>query len=1235
MLLCANQTNGAFAISVTGSALPVLLLYTNGTFCEFAPSSPYTLIPLQTYTAYSDYEIEVHFCNATSFYVMINGTTYDNAGANFTTLDSASFGTVTGIRIQSNWFSTSTSGKTMQVDNVCTSWSSLPYGCVADFETYLTLDDSPWTLYAGAFRCYTNGTYQYANMTGGYIDGASPGITCDFDSISVHQNASVTISIHYESIAGVSVIGLSDGVNTGATLILANGGTTWIVGYLDSGMNVQLTGGTIPKTGFSTMTFQMLGPDTFNLIFGGNTYGVYQGFASMNTVDMIAFVDTGAGSEWSIDGLDTSWTAGDDVAVVTWYNASLYRRDQGTGMIAFNSTLELQDFSTPLTIVAGFQTGPGWSIDNGTTNGSVIIADNALLYSSTNASEAYCPYADYFPMLTTPDSASFMLRFTNTGNTSFQIESTSFPNYPDPPFPDFFAIHFLHVPGNRKIIQLKNTGSTMENWDSSTGNDWEYETWIGVQLDFNWQEHEITFTVSSKGTKTIDFVNVNATLARLRFYKPAPVTPRLAVVHIDALRIESHNEFNYTFDAPELVTVALTLNISVLTTEPIQFWINSTLYQYDYNDAGVHEFTFNATEFSLCINFTMNVATFDINFTYTSVQCHANVSTTLSAEHYRYCASLMLAFDAIITENGTLLFESGGIALEFLLQNGSVQFNITQELLDADLDLADLDNDSLVIIFGVAGNGSLLVLDNITFWDESLKIFVNSTWIGEDLTIDFDIDANTTNYDVSRLNDDVFNVTFDYNATWHSEHAFTEMFAITQTWSPDTLLHENITSFTSEWYWFSNLDWDYNVFLFIDSEYVENAHAIGVVYIETERVFTRGDSINYYLRTDVETSDSLLLAQIDQASSLEDTAVTFQAAFLVPEAYSHYYCEFDDALSISAFTLIFEGSTITTSREGNTFYFASTRSANDLLIANVTIDPRYTRSVIQISNNGTDCTFSVALGADLNVQNVTCQLDLSSYQVYMHAWNVSNTSFSISQAENRIVTFVVSRINSTVNTLYLHGSADIPVASIRSYAIQPYVVLDVDAEITYQGYLSYPVYSRAFQLNLSQLGNEYVLDGVHYNNATLDVDETGTFTCTGWGTGITSSYVQFTAKPVLSIVQERTGNQVKLTIYTSLPVLESWYVLQITDDDRRMTFNSNNYTHLDYGNNGWIIQHLNLKIGENIFYFNIKIIEPWENLIYILPVLVVFGIITLVYYTRNHKIDFKDLKVWKRGGQKR
>ena len=395
---------------------------------------------------------------------------------------------------------------------------------------------------------------------------------------------------------------------------------------------------------------------------------------------------------------------------------------------------------------------------------------------------------------------------------------------------------------------------------------------------------------------------------------------------------------------------------------------------------------------------------------------------------------------------------------------------------------------------------------------------------------------NTATFDMSILCKLNYTETIPYSEYLDYDYLFTATSDITQIIF-DTA---NISSYPSNftYYYFDNL---------VSSNYAIVGTTFSVLDIIGDTFYNNDDfnvQFRYYY-------DSIERTQITSNPRTDSNHVIFDENLLASRSFDYWYVLNSYDINTMSLNHVRTGTTITYEDftiEASKYYFEKSSLSNDIYTA--TVDYMWNpivNSTITF-DNGTTCNVRITYQASLNINNVTIVLDLSSKNLYAENWTYSATQSEITKV------LEVPHINFTTSSqiITITGISDTPYAIISSYTNLEEVSFDEDnygkLREPYIGYLSYSKFSRSFLIY--DIKSDWVLDGIHYGTTVNDILDNGYFECTGWGTGISSSYLVFTANPVDRIKREQFEDKVVYKITCNLPVYDADFDFYISGEGR-------------------------------------------------------------------------------------
>lgn len=872
---------------------------------------------------------------------------------------------------------------------------------------------------------------------------------------------------------------------------------------------------------------------------------------------------------------------------------------------------------------------------------------NYAAKDSTNHIRNDINIIDWILPCITPNSFDFWIYFASDDDQYEQYTAYIDGNSD----PQFGGITFFQDGGYCQVYYVdKNNNNYL--WLGDSGNAWNYDIWYHVTISFNYTARKISLLFNGQQiTIPIQF-NANAWPTRVRLFRGYGWLGNYAhngmqTIYIDDLNLE-FNALNHTIILPVIDPVQMNITVNqLIPNQGVIMYINGTAYQFNQSSQSMI-LEFNAKEFSITFNSVLNNMDITLQFSCCDPVAYINTTIPVILTKTDYCRSLELNFT--VAQNGITEwdFNSGSVHFTYqIVQNTSFYYNISKLIRnDLLLNLNDLNLQDTKISFVAKNNNSRLIVSNFLLYDESQTWWINGTrvyarysdgiLIGEYkdgyLLHTIPDDWNILNLNISRLCNDKWALSIETDAIWNVNLTV---------WKGSIQLNylpgSKWIGFQIDSY-FIKFPYQYPALLSINGQQPSTIIASsGMIYATYG---TRLDSNEIYMNAgmvltlEIEanlakppypTTNHAIMTQITPNVDVNDSAIQYIVYLLARDTYPYYCVIFNSSLDITDANLISNNAPISIHRDtGNTFYWNYTSMTPAFFTMFLTINPHVIQGkAIQQFNNGTQCKLLVKLFSDSCVNNVTVYVDISPFQIYMQSWEINNeTNIAITESINQILSFTLPVVNGTT-VIQLEGKASIPVVNFDHYKIEPYKFIDPSTIILYQGVFTFKVYSKVFQVNLSECGIDPVLDGIHYMNISYNIDNTGIFSCPGWGTGISSAYLQFTTKPIISVRQTRNGDWVRVEIDAALPVLEAQYVISIKGDSRRLMYQSVNYTEYDANDTAFLIMGLNLNKGLNVFYFKITAVDPTSNFIYVMPVIAVAAIVFFLYYARKKKIDIK------------
>lgn len=287
----------------------------------------------------------------------------------------------------------------------------------------------------------------------------------------------------------------------------------------------------------------------------------------------------------------------------------------------------------------------------------------------------------------------------------------------------------------------------------------------------------------------------------------------------------------------------------------------------------------------------------------------------------------------------------------------------------------------------------------------------------------------------------------------------------------------------------------------------------------------------------------------------------------------------------------------------------------------IDIDPNYYVNYDVIINNGTYSKINIDYKADLSVNNINVSIDLSAYSLYNENWT-HNTKQSHT---TYILKVPHLDFTASIQTISLEGYSSVPDSVFNYYINEETIIIsenNYSIPIYYRGYLTFNKYSMAFFVK--DLSNSWTIDGVHYLNNYYTINTiTGFFRCEGFDPSISSAYLRFKAIPISGITRivNSTG-VITYIIDCDFPIdnailmftieESNRFTLETPDDDVLELYDVNDVYYYYYLN-------LDLEIGINYFVIKYTIYTLADDLVYLIPLLVIIGIVFILYWRTRRK----------------
>lgn len=274
-----------------------------------------------------------------------------------------------------------------------------------------------------------------------------------------------------------------------------------------------------------------------------------------------------------------------------------------------------------------------------------------------------------------------------------------------------------------------------------------------------------------------------------------------------------------------------------------------------------------------------------------------------------------------------------------------------------------------------------------------------------------------------------------------------------------------------------------------------------------------------------------------------------------------------------------------------------------------------------VSSNGTFTQIDFTAIANFPITNYATAIELFSLDIYQENWTCSNSNITnlVQNSITKRLTFLITSITDRIS-ISLVGQSSVPEASISRYVMARGYEIDVNTTVVYSMYLQYSKSSTQYYINL---GSDWVLDGVHYGTSSYDVAYTsGYFTVPGFGSSISSSYLNASVKPIQSIQQIMLNNTIYVYINSSLPLNDSVYYLTVDLDESYDIICD--YETLSVTSKLLIVSGIDLDPGMNVLVFTVQTVDMSRNFWFLLPILLIaVGYCIYYVYRKNVGKDWK------------
>ncbi len=231
----------------------------------------------------------------------------------------------------------------------------------------------------------------------------------------------------------------------------------------------------------------------------------------------------------------------------------------------------------------------------------------------------------------------------------------------------------------------------------------------------------------------------------------------------------------------------------------------------------------------------------------------------------------------------------------------------------------------------------------------------------------------------------------------------------------------------------------------------------------------------------------------------------------------------------------------------------------------IEVNPYFVVDYGIMSNNGTFTELNITYNAGFSISNILLKLNLKYDDLYAENWS--------NNATQSLYTYIleIPDINFTTSyqILNLTGLSSIPYINFSSFINEAgFKISDEewkirisnsewrtikranweDIDIYMYGYLDLTKYSRSFIV--SDIEDDWELDGVHYQDNNYDISTTGYFVCEGFGSGITTAYLRFKTNPIKDLKREQKHEQVIYKIKSEFNLEDVDFIFYIEESER-------------------------------------------------------------------------------------
>ncbi|MFX1476671.1 MAG: hypothetical protein ACFFCI_00940 [Promethearchaeota archaeon] len=436
---------------------------------------------------------------------------------------------------------------------------------------------------------------------------------------------------------------------------------------------------------------------------------------------------------------------------------------------------------------------------------------------------------------------------------------------------------------------------------------------------------------------------------------------------------------------------------------------------------------------------------------------------------------------------------------------------------------------------------------------------------------------NTNNFTLSNNNTAVFDMTISAKLNYTESINYNEYLYYSNTFSATsdilslTFSSANLTNYPSNFtnYYFNEAE---------STNYAIYGNNFTINNLVGDTLYNNNDfniRFTYYDTTQIQRT------QITENPRTDENTVVFEENLIANRTFSYWYLF--NSYDINSVYLnhtrtenIIEYTDFTI--EGSKHYFEESSFADDQYVATVDYNPGWQINHSVTFDNGTTCYLEITYQTTFDISNVTLVLDLMDDNLYAENWTNNATQSSI----DYILEVPFLNFTTSQQTITLTGLSSVPYCTLLTYENEHSFTIDSgyeDLNEWMRGFLTYSKYSKSWIIY--QLDHDWTLDGIHYTTNDYDINSNGVFTCSGWGTGISTSYLRFKTNPVDDVYRWQEKNKVIYVIDMNFEA-EDVDVHFYIHEDENVKIKSSNLDEEDY------VDIVSLYSSDNKHYFEIK-----------------------------------------------